>query len=102
MPRDGILRDPISVMVSISGPHRPEKFGQDHAPCPPRLVMAGLDPAIPVLRAAAPEDVDPRDKPGDDEQTRFVAHPVNSVPRSGKSTALHDRAFAVFTGRGNL
>jgi len=55
-------------------------------------VMAGLDPAIPVLRAAAPEDVDPRDKPGDDEQTRFVAHPVvrpPPLPERGEGNTRH-------------
>ena len=58
----------------------------------PNHVMAGLDPAIPVLRAAAPEDVDPRDKPGDDEQTRFVAHSVvrpPPLPARGEGNTRH-------------
>jgi hypothetical protein len=33
----------------------------------PLFVMAGLDPAIYVLLAARPKDVDARDKPGHDE-----------------------------------
>ena len=51
------------------------------------IVMAGLDPAIHVqwrrdclglaetqqiLRAAALGDLDPRDKPGDDEEDRMI------------------------------
>ena len=40
------------------------------------LVMAGLDPAIHVFVTKKKQDVDHRDKPGDDEREKMIGSPA--------------------------
>ena len=69
--------------------------------------MAGLDPAIHVLRTAAAEDGDPRDKPGDDAQcyvrTLFLtsASTLAISLRIPARRGARSRGVAV-TGRGTV
>jgi len=110
MPRDGILRDPISVMDPVSGYDRRGRSASTKSgrttllvipACAgmtaerglqfiqPVFVMAGPDPAIPVLGSAAPKGVDPRHKAGDDvERTGFIA-PRSNHPRAHPQREKH-------------
>src|SRR5215510_1960347 len=62
------------------------------------LVMAGLVPAIPIVRTRSPPNRHRRDKPGDDElaATRFAAVTRHQMPPSYRLRAVRRHGRVVF------